>query len=111
MSDLTVEQAWRLVEAVQKKHPGWRFCLLGGDESMGYQIGKDGNLKRHKGRLVVAEASRFAFGWKAEFFGDVDPRKDDGSRHAEGRGETMQEAIAHACEKALSFREAPDAHA
>lgn len=98
MKHLSVEQAWQMVEAVQAKHPGWRFCLLGGDHQMGYQMDKHGSVLRRKGRLVVAEESRFAFGWKAEFFGDADPREDYGHRHAEGRGECMQEAIIEACQ-------------
>lgn len=88
---------WHLIEEVQRKHPGWRFSLLGGDIQMGYEQ-RGGNIVRNPdGSLKVAEASRFPFGWRARFFGDMDPRKVYGETHAEGTGYTAEEAIADAC--------------
>lgn len=74
------------VAEVQRKHPGWRFCLLGGDRAMGYI--------NNSPSLGVDESSRRNFfGWQAEFFGDEDPRVCTGERHATGRGDTIPTAI------------------
>lgn len=86
--------AMTVVAEVQRKHPGWRFSLLGGDVTMGYKADREGNLLCDPVHgLVVAEDSRFAFGWHAEFFGDVDPRKSTGGRHGEAEADTAAEAI------------------
>jgi len=75
--------AWDVVMRVQALHEGWRFSLLGGDRTMGYRMNNDGSFKRvgRKREIVVVPTSRCAFGWRAEFFGHVDPRKNYGDRH------------------------------
>ncbi len=94
----SIADAWLLVEAVQKQHEGWRFSLLGGDRTMGYRTNADGSFKTDKtGRAVVDETSRFSFGWKAEFFGEVDPRQNYGDRHASVYSESETRAIVIAC--------------
>lgn len=100
---------WKLVEKIQKLRPGWRFMLIGGDKSMGYKLNKNGSFKRGPGRgLVVDESSRIPFGWRAEFFGDEDPRICDGSRHAIGSGQTAEQAVVRACAAAmLRIQESP----
>jgi hypothetical protein len=85
-----IADAWTLVEETQKEHPGWRFCLLGGDVEMGYKKRKSGD------NIEVDENSRYPFGWKAEFFGELDPRKDYGQRHAEAYAPTAPQAICEA---------------
>lgn len=83
-----IAAAWLVVAEVQRRHPGWRFSLLGGDVSMGYF---DNSPQRG-----VDESSRCAFGWRAEFFGEIDPRQNYGDRHGEAWGETPALAICRA---------------
>jgi hypothetical protein len=61
-----------IVERMQQLHPGWRFSLLGGDTD------------------IEGEG----FGWKAEWFGEADPRKNYGQRHGSARAETPFRAVA-----------------
>ncbi len=89
--------AMTVVVEVQRRNPGWRFGLLGGDVTMGYFGGSP--------RKGVDESSRVAFGWHAEFFGHIDPRQCYGDRHGEGRGETAAHAICLASLAALSTGE------
>lgn len=64
-----------LIKQVQKDRPGWRFCLLGGDVQYAYKRNK-------KGKIVgVNRKKTETFGWRAEFFGDIDPSKNTGERH------------------------------
>lgn len=97
MTAMTMAQAWAMVEEVQRKHPGWRFSLLGGDVSMGYLRRKNGDYRRSGHGLMVDEASREGFGWWAEFHGHLDPRCNTGQRHASEWAATPQEAIRLAC--------------
>lgn len=90
--------AWEAVEEVQRRNPGWRFSLLGGDVSYGY---KGGDYRRG-----VDETREEAFGWHAEFHGHIDPRENHGQRHADEWGETAPLAI---CRAALAAMEAADA--
>ena len=93
----------RRVLQVQRLRPGWRFMLLGGDTQMGYKLNKDGSLKR-SGRarmIIVDESSRVPFGWKAEFFGEMDPRHDYGDRHVRVSRISLEDAIEVACNIAM----------
>ena len=63
----SIADAWELVREIQAHNPGWRFSILGGD-------------------------TRFN-GWKAEFFGHIDPSQDYGQRHASEQAATLPEAI------------------
>lgn len=83
-----IAAAWQVVEEVQRRNPGWRFSLLGGDVSMGYH---DGSPQRG-----VDENSREFFGWLAEFHGHIDPRLNYGDRHGEGHADTPALAICRA---------------
>jgi hypothetical protein len=82
-SDLA--QAWRVVARLQELNPGWRFMLLGGDQSFGY-IG--GSPKKG----IDYERREF-FGWHAEFFGHIDPSQNYGDRHASEHADTAPLAI------------------
>jgi len=78
--------AMTVVLELQKRNPGWRFSLLGGDMSMGYVRDADGWLVKDENEdVIVVESPLVPFGWKAEFFGHEDPRKNCGQRHGEGR--------------------------
>lgn len=88
-----IAQAWRVVAEVQRRQPGWRFGLLGGDVTYGYRNGKPSN--------GVDRNSRVVFGWNAEFFGHVDPRFSTGERHGEAFAETPAHAICLAALSAL----------
>lgn len=98
-----IAAAWTVVKYVQEKNPGWRFSLLGGDVSMGYATAKDGSWKRDRnGDLVVVEQSREAFGWKAEFHGHLDPRKNTGQRYGSEYATTAPHAICLTALKAMN---------
>src|SRR4051812_27764622 len=60
----SIADAWRVVAEIQRRFPGWRFSLLGGDTSYGYWypggIGTD---------AMVDKSRREVFGWRASFFG------------------------------------------
>lgn len=88
---------WKLVEQIQKQRPGWRFSLLGGDKEYGYRTNKDGSLKRDRKRNIMVVEILIPFGWRAEFFGHHDPRKDDGRRHSSVAMDTAAGAIREAC--------------
>lgn len=73
-----IASAWEVVAEVQRRHPGWRFSLLGGDEQWGY------TRHRNTGPLIKGGAERddtytvdktraSLFGWHARFFGSQDP--------------------------------------
>lgn len=86
-----IAAAWLVVEVIQQKNPGWRFLLLGGDLSYGYKNNLVG--------LGVDPSKRLPFGWRAEFFGHIDPSLDTGTRHASEWAETPALAI---CKAALA---------
>lgn len=98
-----IASAFQVVERVQEMHPGWRFALLGGDGTMGYYANPDGSIKRDgNGEPVVSENEPLQpFGWKAEFFGESDPRKDYGDRHGTASADTPAEAICKAAIAAI----------
>lgn len=86
--------AMRVVQRVQTLYPGWRFSLLGGDSSFDYQvIGPDNYL--------VDPENLNAFGWRAAFFGHIDPTKNHGQRHADVWAETPEVAICMAAINAI----------
>jgi len=93
-----IAEAWKVVWEVQRQHPGWRFCLLGGDVSMGYKRDPAGGWVSP---LVVVEDSREAFGWDASFFGELDPRVNCGDRHGEAWADTAPLAICLAALQAV----------
>lgn len=74
----SIEAAWEIVEHVRSKHPYWRFCLLGGDKKFR--------------------------GYKAEWFGHEDPKKDYGQRHADEYARTAPMAICLAFLKLIESR-------
>ena len=89
----SIGAAWEAVREVQQQHHGWRFSLLGGDVTMGYV-----NDSPSEG---VDESSRHAFGWHAEFFGEMDPRLCYGDRHGRGDAEAPSLAICLAALRAV----------
>lgn len=71
--------AWEVVAEVQRRNVGWRFMLIGGDAKFG--------------------------GFRAEFFGHIDPAQDYGQRHGEAHAATAPHAICLAAIAALSVQE------
>lgn len=105
-----IPSAFAVVAEVQRRLPGWRFCLLGGDQEFGYYWpGGD------KTKDAVCDRSRRAlFGWRASFFGDDegDPTRCTGQRHADEHGDTIPLAICKAALAALASQRAlPDSPA
>lgn len=98
-----MQDAFTVVWFIQVLYPGWRFSLIGGDTKMGYKIKKGGGyVKRGKDRKIVVDTkSKNIFGWKAEFFGDANPKKDTGQRHGVAWGHSPCSAIHRASLKAL----------
>lgn len=89
--------AFQVVAEVQRRNPGWRFSLLGGDVSYGYVSG-DPSRGVDRDRLE-------AFGWKAEFMGHIDPEQNYGERHGEAYADTPALAICRAALAALGDTE------
>lgn len=89
--------AWLVVAEVQRRFPGWRFMLIGGDESYVYRRGKIGEAEY----VACPEAPREIFGWRASFFGHIDPTQNFGARHGDEHGETPSLAICRAAIAAL----------
>lgn len=81
-----------LILEIQKKRPGWRFSLLGGDVQYAYKRNK-------KERIIgINRKKKEFFGWKAEFFGGIDPSKNTGDRHVStGYYKDPHDAILMAC--------------
>jgi len=77
--DTDIADAFLVVERINELHSDWRFCLLGGDTT----------------------DSGF-FGWKAEWFGCFDAKKNCGDRHAQAFADTAPMAI---CKAALKVME------
>jgi hypothetical protein len=89
-----VGAAMRVVTEVQRKNPGWRFTLLGGDSSSGYI----GNVPQNG----VDRSQLFAYGWEARFFGHRDPELNWGQEHSHEHADTAPLAICLAAINALS---------
>jgi hypothetical protein len=84
-----------LVGSIQKERPGWRFCLLGGDVQYPYKRTKAGRIKG------VDRTKTEPQGWKAEFFGGIDPQTNTGERHASSEWyASPHDAILMACAQA-----------
>lgn len=81
---------------IQQDRPGWRFMLIGGDKAYPYKRSKSGlilGVNRKKKPEVQ--------GWKAEFFGSIDPKSNTGQRHAEsGWYASPIDAVIIACARA-----------
>lgn len=89
-----ISAAWQVVEKIQRRHPGWRFMLLGGDVSL--------STTYARGRYEVHEDRRVSFGWHASFFGHIDPRVNTGERHADEHADTAPLAICRAALRAIA---------
>lgn len=64
-----------LVQKIQTERPGWRFSLLGGSFQFDYKRSKTGKIIGVDKKKPLVE-----FGWKVEFFGNIDPSKCTGQR-------------------------------
>lgn len=91
-----IAAAWSVVLEAQRQHPGWRFFLLGGDTCFGCV-----NDSPSEG---VDESSRVMFHWRAEFFGEQNPRKNYGDRHGEASATVAPLAICMAALNAIEAR-------
>jgi hypothetical protein len=94
----SIAAAFQVVAEVQRRFPGWRFSLLGGDVSYGYKKKRtrSGNVE------FTADTSRVeAFEWRAEFFGHIDPTQDTGQRHGDAHADSPALAICRAALEAL----------
>jgi len=92
-------KVWKEVVKVQRMRPGWRFSLLGGDVSYGYNRTKNGRISKHH---PIDYSQVVEFGWRAEFFGDIDPSKDAGQRRVQVAARTAEGAVREACKQAIA---------
>lgn len=68
---------------------------MGGDQS--YPM-----VSRGAGKIeVIRDGTMVLFGWRAEFFGHVDPAEDCGTRHGSAHGDAIPMAICLAALQAL----------
>lgn len=101
-----IGHAWHVVAEVQRRNPGWRFSLLGGDEQWGY------TRRRKAGAIIsggtdredtytVDKTQRSVFGWMARFFGSQDATIATPMSWGESHADTAPLAICLAALKAV----------
>ncbi|MEQ1573081.1 MAG: hypothetical protein ABL993_02435 [Vicinamibacterales bacterium] len=94
-----IAAAWEVVEKMQADNPGWRFCLLGGDEPFGMvRVPNPDGMTRY---ATDPHHRRTPFGWRASFFGHEDPEISTGERHADEHADTAPMATCLAALKAV----------